>query len=272
MESLAAGTRISPAGIVGLLLLLPLCLPAFGQEDDWPSWSPRRANSKSKQPRVAQQFDPFADPFAEPEPAPRPQRERLIQPFASPIPHRDGQPKQVPVADDGPSFGRGVSQPPRELPRQVQDGAQEPLCPDPSTLPGIEELTDDVAPDPGEFPRECPLGDKPFYGRQFACTKYTWKSSSLCHKPLYFEDIQLERYGNTRHWLFQPAISGTRFVASIITLPYQMGLAPPNECVYTLGYYRPGDCAPHLRYKIPFNLRAAAFQAAAVGGLIALVP
>jgi hypothetical protein len=122
------------------------------------------------------------------------------------------------------------------------------------------------------LPSECTLGTDPFLGRHFVQTTFTWKASALCHKPLYFEDLQLERYGHTAGPIVQPFLSGAHFFASIATLPYAMGVQPPNECVYQLGLYRPGSCAPWLIDPIPLSLRGAVFQTGAVLGGIYLIP
>jgi hypothetical protein len=117
-----------------------------------------------------------------------------------------------------------------------------------------------------DFPCDCLIGrdfDAPkFAGRNFAPTLFTWKASGTCHKPLYFEDVQLERYGHSWNPVIQPFMSGAHFFVSVPLLPYKMGLRPPNECVYTLGYYRPGNCAPYMFEPIPLSLRAALFEAA----------
>ena len=72
----------------------------------------------------------------------------------------------------------------------------------------------------------------------------TWKASNLCHKPLYFEEVNLERYGHTAGPVLQPLVSSAHFFGNIIVLPYKMGVHGPTECQYSLGYYRPGNCAP----------------------------
>lgn len=79
--------------------------------------------------------------------------------------------------------------------------------------------------------------------RQWIASTYTWHASALCHKPLYFEEAQLERYGHTAGRIRQPILSGAHFFGSMIMLPYQMAISPPWECEYSLGYYRPGSCA-----------------------------
>ena len=100
----------------------------------------------------------------------------------------------------------------------------------------------------------------------------TWKASSVSHKPLYFEDVQLERYGHTAGPLVQPALSGAHFFWDLVTVPYKMGINPPTECRYPLGYYRPGDCAPWLVPPVPLSLRGAVLQAGAVVGGVAIIP
>jgi len=145
-------------------------------------------------------------------------------------------------------------------------------CPTADDLKSIDQLTTDISIDPGELPKECPIGDEVFQARAWAPTTFMWKASGLCHKPLYFEDVHLERYGHSRGPLLQPIISGGRFFLTIPALPYLMGLEPPPECLYTLGYYRPGDCAPYMLDPIPLSVRAALFQAGAVTGMVAIVP
>jgi hypothetical protein len=122
------------------------------------------------------------------------------------------------------------------------------------------------------LPSECTLGTDPFLGRHFVQTTFTWKASALCHKPLYFEELQLERYGHTAGPLVQPFLSGAHFFGSIAVLPYSMGVQPPNECIYQLGLYRPGSCAPWLIDPIPLSLRGALLQTGAVLGGIYLIP
>jgi hypothetical protein len=115
-----------------------------------------------------------------------------------------------------------------------------------------------------DFPCDCKLGgniDAPTYVRRnFARTTFTWKATGVCHKPLYFEDVQLERYGHSWNPVAQPFMSAAHFFVSVPLLPYKMGLNPPNECMYTLGYYRPGSCAPYMLEPIPFSLRAIVFE------------
>ncbi len=122
------------------------------------------------------------------------------------------------------------------------------------------------------LPNECLLGDEQYAGRAFIPSTYTWTASALCHKPLYFEDIQLERYGHSTGPFVQPFKSAAHFFVNIAVSPYKIGINPPHECQYALGYYRPGDCAPWLIEPVPVSLRGAALQATAVVGGIYLIP
>ncbi|MEO2046763.1 MAG: hypothetical protein ABGX16_09350 [Pirellulales bacterium] len=123
-----------------------------------------------------------------------------------------------------------------------------------------------------DFPYECTLDSDRFSPRSWPHATYLWKASGLCHKPLYFEQVQLERYGHSWGPYLQPLVSGAHFFATVPILPYKMGLKTPTECVYSLGYYRPGSCAPYLLDPVPFTWRAAMFETAFIGGAIGLIP
>ena len=123
-----------------------------------------------------------------------------------------------------------------------------------------------------DFPFECTGRHPTFEPRSWSQTVYLWKASGLCHKPLYFEQVQLERYGHSWGPVLQPIMSGAHFFGTIPILPYKMGLETPQECVYALGYYRPGSCAPYMITQPGFTWRAAAFQTGAVTGVAAAVP
>jgi hypothetical protein len=153
------------------------------------------------------------------------------------------------------------------------DAAPDIKCPTMAELMRpIGELTVDIAPSKGDVPKECPLFDQAFEPRMWCDSLYTWKASSLCHKPLYFEHMSLERYGHTWHPFLQPVVSGAHFFGTLPILPYKMGIEDPCECVYALGYYRPGSCAPKMLYPLPISIRGAVYEAAAVTGLVLLLP
>ncbi len=139
----------------------------------------------------------------------------------------------------------------------------------------IRDLSDiDVAyvAEAWNLPSKCGLGYESYAGRNFIASAVEWKASGLCHKPLYFEEVQLERYGHEVGPVLQPLISSAHFFGNILILPYKMGIHPPGECQYALGYYRPGDCAPYMIPPFPLSLRGAAVQAGFVTGAAALIP
>jgi hypothetical protein len=143
-------------------------------------------------------------------------------------------------------------------------------CPSAKDLKQISELSTNITPPEGDLPHDCPLGSgTTFQERSFESITYAWTASGLCHKPLYFEDVQVERYGHmVGPW--QSLASAAHFFLTVPILPYKMGLEPPNECIYDLGYYRPGNCAPYLLDPIPLSVRGALFEAGAwVGGVAA---
>lgn len=122
------------------------------------------------------------------------------------------------------------------------------------------------------LPTECNPHDPTYQGRNFVASTFTWQASALCHKPLYFEQVQLERYGHTPGPLLEPFMSGAHFFVNIAILPYNMGVSPPGECQYALGYYRPGSRAPWMIPAFPLSLRGLAFETGAVFGVHAALP
>ncbi len=122
------------------------------------------------------------------------------------------------------------------------------------------------------IPSECSLGNDPVIDRDWVASTMTWKASSLCHKPLYFEDVNLERYGHSAGPLVQPVLSGAHFFMNVAALPYNVGINPPTECRYPLGYYRPGDCAPWLVRPVPLSIRGGLTAAATYVGGTFIIP
>lgn len=123
-----------------------------------------------------------------------------------------------------------------------------------------------------QLPDECALGGIRPAQRNWLDSTYVYNASALCHKPLYFEEVQLERYGHTAGPFRQPLLSGAHFIICLAGLPYQMAINPPTECQYPLGYYRPGDCAPWMIQPIPLSLRGAAAEIGVALGMVYLIP
>jgi hypothetical protein len=101
---------------------------------------------------------------------------------------------------------------------------------------------------------------------------FQWSATRFCHRPLYFEQVNVERYGYTVSPILQPAISGAHFFLSIPALPYKMTVHPPRECIYTLGYYRAGSRVPRRWHHLPWDPTAATVEGLVATGLVFLIP
>lgn len=122
------------------------------------------------------------------------------------------------------------------------------------------------------LPSECLLEQIEATPRNWVMSTMTWKASNLCHTPLYFEDVNLERYGHTRGPLLEPLVQSAHFFGNVLVLPYKMGVHSPTECQYALGYYRPGNCAPWVKPPLPISAKGALTQAVTMTGLFWLIP
>jgi len=143
------------------------------------------------------------------------------------------------------------------------------LCPRPDSPdcePGEADAKLPTCPD------EVQLSGGLYEGRLIAESVFSWEASNLHHNPLYFEDGPLERYGHTRNKLIQPFYSVAKFGGQLFGLPYQMAIDPACRKQYTLGWYRPGECAPKKCYQIPWSFRAAAAQAGVLTGIFFIFP
>jgi hypothetical protein len=181
-------------------------------------------------------------------------------PYTEPAMPETFEPESIPTVDD-----------------QLRRRQLEPdLCLSVKSLIPITKLTTDIrmkVKKGADVPHECPWGENEVYKpRSWEPVTFCWTASALCHKPLYFEDVHLERYGHSLHPWAQPFASGAHFFLTVPILPYKMGLELPTECIYTLGFYRPGSCAPYMIEPLPLSVRAGLFEACAWVGGAALIP
>lgn len=239
---------------------VPDTLPEELRElEDLPEPSPRDEED-SQEPLLEEPDADFQQPFEPPitprRVQPTPRRPGTFDPFGSPA--RELR-TQAPTEEE------------REQVRERCDEEREAILG--SRIASID-LSIRIAGEEGrDYPYECTLDDGTVYlGRSWPQVTYMWKAAANCHKPLYFEQQHLERYGHSWGPYLQPVISGAHFFTRIPVLPYCMGITPPNECVYPLGYYRAGNCAPYMVDAVPFTWRAAAFQAGATVGTAAILP
>ncbi|MFH1267140.1 MAG: hypothetical protein ABIK89_15540 [Planctomycetota bacterium] len=273
-------------------------LPARPSQASIDRSSPRRAAGKREErfaqytvpvvgkPTEGGAIDPFDDPFEDAKKTSGPFKieaslsDDLLDP-ANPQPRLlDSLPQMADDREekefDPQSLGPAGRIPESLLEESLAAAPREPEEPCSSIhLKSIGELSHDISAKGDRFPRECPLVDGALPTRWtngWAPVTFTWKASGLCHKPAYFEDVHLERYGHSWGPYLQPVISGAHFFLTVPILPYKIGLKPPNECVYSLGYYRPGSCAPYMLDPLPVSIRAGLAEAAAWTGGAFLIP
>jgi hypothetical protein len=145
----------------------------------------------------------------------------------------------------------------------------------------LQQLTIQIGLPQGELPADraaaCwqqlnassgPLAAARFWSRQ----AYLWDATCMAHRPLYFEEINLERYGYGCHDCLQPFASAAHFFATVPALPYCLGADCPGECHYTLGHYRPGSCPPWRCHRPPTSGLGALSAGGVWTGLIFLIP
>lgn len=76
---------------------------------------------------------------------------------------------------------------------------------------------------------------------------FAWTAPNIKYQPLYFEDIAVERYGQTCSPYRQSFYGAARFLKSAIAMPYAMTIDHPYSCDHPLGFCRPGSQAPCVK-------------------------
>ena len=119
----------------------------------------------------------------------------------------------------------------------------------------ITEITVDTRVD-GEIPVDqsevlftppVPLHRGAMGRTEWTDVNFWWASSEFTHRPLYFDQVPLERCGHSRIRILQPAISGIHFFGTAAVLPYKMLVDFPFRQVSQLGAPRPGTYAYPFR-------------------------
>jgi hypothetical protein len=77
--------------------------------------------------------------------------------------------------------------------------------------------------------------------RGWGATEYSWVPTCIAYHPLYFQQVSLERYGQTYCPCLQPVISSGQFFGTALALPGLMVLDWPCDCLYAYGYASPGS-------------------------------
>lgn len=147
----------------------------------------------------------------------------------------------------------------------------------------IASVTANIGHSKGDLPQDLArarlsaMRDRPYnllIDREWQPICYLWDAPALRHQPLYFEEVNLERYGY--RWPLvgaaQPVCSALHFYGTLPLLPYKMWSEPYNERIYTLGHYRPGSPVPYQTHWPRWRPGAFSFEAAVATGLVFLLP
>lgn len=179
-----------------------------------------------------------------------------VQPQAVPP-----EPKTVPPVDASPE---------KKSSRLVELGLKPLTTLNLNTRPPAGDLPGNTA---GQYLEKIPA-EKVTMGttREWSLVTKEWEAPAVPHNPLYFEEPYLERYGYNYGPVIQPFISAGRFFGRMPALPYMIGAYPLDECQYSLGYDRPGNCPPYQVERLPFSARGALFESLTVTGLVFLIP
>jgi hypothetical protein len=129
----------------------------------------------------------------------------------------------------------------------------------------LEKISLDIRPEAGPMPLNCgenppsrnglPRVGFPPNGQPNRI-EYQWTASGLWWHRLYFDDVPLERYGQTINPCLQPFRSAICFCGDLIVAPYTMATEGPCAPISRLGYYREGDCDPPVRERLIYTFQS----------------
>lgn len=186
----------------------------------------------------------------------------------------------APAAPDQPSGDDGPVASPSQTESPSQAATGEASADDSEwRFKPLAEIRLDSTPPSGELPADRsvhlftpPVGPESATPVARTRTVFQWKPTNLAYQPLYFDDVPLERYGQSVLPLAQPLLSGAHFFGMFPIMPYKIGIDRTHDPIYTLGYYRVGSDVPPLRQRLPLERDALFFEAATCTGLIFAVP
>ncbi len=174
---------------------------------------------------------------------------------------------QAPLAPLVQKASYRAQQPAEEVPAPTHGGSAgnaggSPLFED--DIKPLSATRTNLQPPPGEMPTDYaeaqfemlpPVVGGGWEDRRQTGIVYQWDAPALCYQPIYFDDVNLERYGYD-HGVLEPFVSAVHFFGTIPLLPYKVGMHPERECIYTLGFYRPGTPCPYQTSRLGWSLRA----------------
>lgn len=136
----------------------------------------------------------------------------------------------------------------------------------------IRQLRKSLSKTPLDFPDEDSMRIKTTLERRhFPESKAVEAASYVVYNPLYFQQINTERYG----WelgVFQPLVGTAQFYGDVLLFPYKVAVNPPWACEANAGYALPGDAEPLRFLTPPFSWRGVAGEVGAAVGGAAIFP
>jgi hypothetical protein len=111
------------------------------------------------------------------------------------------------------------------------------------------------------FPDQPDLSAEVYQPRMLPPSRLLVEPAYVCHRRLYFEQINAERYGWDLGFI-HPFLASAEFFAGVAVLPYKLGQCRKYEC--SAGYPLPGDPVPFLVYPPEWSLTGAMAQAGTV--------
>lgn len=213
-----------------------------------------------------EEFAPFVESQQQLQPA-QPEPQRIVHPVPTPTP-MPAPPLPVNSAFQEPEFDQDRLPSPPDVVRSLSE-----IQPNYGYQFTVKDdyLGETTVADSTRVPEETDLPDGVYTERLSPDSLFAWEASNLFHNPLYFEDPTLERYGHVYPGV-QPLVSLSRIGVQLLGLPYQTVIDTPHTRRYTLGWYRPGEPAPHLCYQVPLNPEAAAAEALAITTGFLIIP
>jgi hypothetical protein len=121
------------------------------------------------------------------------------------------------------------------------------------------------------FPDEPVLSTEPYTGRVFPPAKEIVEPNYVCYCRLYFEQLNMERYGWDLGFI-APFVSAGKFFWDVAWLPYHLGTEPCRKFECSAGYCLPGDPVPLLLYPPEISLIGTTLEAGTVVSLFAIFP
>lgn len=143
----------------------------------------------------------------------------------------------------------------------------------------VSQVSVDIRPPQGELPTDLAAAafaasaeaDEELAHAGRPETSVSWTPWTLCYRPLYFEEVALERYGSTVGCI-QPGVSAVHFFFGVGLLPYKIVSRFPTSCQCSNGFARCGDAPPPGYIDNQIHPDAAVIEAALLAGIVLALP